>query len=166
MDELETRLAGPADLGALVEIYNEAVAAEATADLEPLSVDARRAWLDEHPADRHPVVVATLDAQVVGWASFSPYRPGRGALRHTAEISYFVRASHHRRGIGSTLLRDCLARCPELGLRTLFAILLDDNRASIRLLERFGFERWGFLPRVALFGGREVGHLYYGRRVD
>jgi len=166
VDGLETRLAGPADLGALVEIYNEAVAAEATADLEPWTVEARRDWLDQHPADRHPVVVATLDAQVVGWASFSPYRPGRAALRHTAEISYFVRASHHRRGIGSALLRDCLTRCGGLRLHTLFAILLDDNRPSIRLLERFGFERWGALPRVASFGGREVGHLYYGRRVD
>ncbi len=56
--------------------------------------------------------------------------------------------------------------CPSLEIKTLFAILLDDNDASVKLLERFGFERWGHMPAVANFDGREVGHLYYGLRLN
>ncbi len=56
-------------------------------------------------------------------------------------------------------------RCPVLQIKTLFAILLEDNCASISLLEKFGFEAWGFMPKVADFDGREVGHLYYGLRL-
>jgi phosphinothricin acetyltransferase len=53
-----------------------------------------------------------------------------------------------------------------LEFKTLFAILLDYNRASIALLEKFGFEQWAYMPGVADFNGHEVGHIYYGRRIS
>lgn len=34
---------------------------------------------------------------------------------------------------------------------------------SRRLLEKFGFERWGVLPEVDEFDGRLCGQWYYGR---
>ena len=69
-------------------------------------------------------------------------------------------------GIARALIEDAVARCEALGFHTIFGILLADNAASIELLEKLGFERWAELPRVAEFDGREVGHLYYGRRVS
>jgi L-amino acid N-acyltransferase YncA len=44
------------------------------------------------------------------------------------------------------------------------AIVLE-GKASLKLLRKRGFEQWGYLPRVADFDGKEVGHLYYGRHV-
>jgi phosphinothricin acetyltransferase len=163
---IATRVATESDLDALVEIYNHAVEMQATADTEPVTPSGRREWFRSHDPGTHPIVVATTADGVVGWSSFSPHRPSRQALRHTAEISYYVHRDHRRRGVGTALIRDAIERCPALGFRTLFGILLDDNEASVALLERFGFRRWGHLPRVADFGGREVGHLYYGLRVD
>jgi len=167
MDLVSTRVrtARLDDLQAVVAIYNQAVAAEATADTEPVTLDERRDWFLRHESHAHPILIAEIDGSVVGWASLSAYRAGRGALRQTAEISYYVDFDRHGQGIGSTLIEACIDRCPELGIKTLFAILLEDNRPSIRVLEKFGFERWGFLPDVADFSGREVGHLYYGRRI-
>jgi phosphinothricin acetyltransferase len=52
-----------------------------------------------------------------------------------------------------------------LQIRHLFAIVLEGNEGSRRLLEKMGFEKWGYLPRVADFDGKEVGHLYYGRHL-
>jgi phosphinothricin acetyltransferase len=109
--------------------------------------------------------VAERGGALAGWCSLSAYRPGRMALRHTAEISYYVHQDHRRSGVGSALIAHAIAQCPRLGLRTLFAILLDINRASASLLEKHGFARWGHLPGVAEIDGRECGHLYYGRRV-
>lgn len=154
------------DLKAIVDIYNQAVAKQATADMVPLLAAERRTWFTEHCPERFPILVAESEAEVVGWASLSAYRPGRGALRHTAEISYYVDAAHFRRGIAARLIDALIERAPVLGIRTLFAILLEDNQPSIAILERFGFGRWGFLPRVADFQGREVGHLYYGLRLS
>jgi len=141
------------------------VAAEATADTEPLDVERQADWLLRHDPSSRPVLVGQIEGRVVGWASLSEYRGGRGAVRHTAEISYYVDYGCHRRGVGSALIETCLERCPALEIKTLFAILLEDNLPSIRLLEKFDFVRWGRLPGVADFAGREVGHLYYGRRV-
>jgi phosphinothricin acetyltransferase len=164
-DAVSFRDARSADLAAIVAIYNQAIAEQATGDTEPVSVEGRRAWLDDHARVGRPILVAEAGEEVLGWASLSAYRPGRAALRHTAEISYYTHVSHRRRGISAALIQSAIARCPAQGIHTLFAIVLDDNRPSIGLLEKLGFERWGHMPRVASFGDREVGHFYYGRRL-
>ena len=162
---MEIRLAEDRDLGALVEIYNQAVRARSTADTEPVTIEERRGWFAAHPPVRRPILAATLGEKVIGWASLSDYRPGRQALRHTAEISYFVDEGQRRQGVAKELVGDCIERCPALEIRSLFAILLENNQASIRLLEGFGFERWAHLPRIAAFDGSEIGQFYYGRRI-
>ncbi len=160
------RLATDVDVEALTAIYNQAIELRsATADTEPVSADNRRAWLATHSHDHYPVFVAEEAGDVVGYCSLSAYRPGRGALRHTAEISYYIHKDHRGRGIGSRLIQHALEQCSQLNLKTLFAILLDINADSVRILEKFGFQQWGHLPGVADFDGTECGHLYYGLRV-
>jgi L-amino acid N-acyltransferase YncA len=158
-------LARDPDLGAIVEIYNHAVGELATADTEPVSEESRRSWFAGHTAGRRPILVAEDQDEILGWVSLSDHRPGRQAVRHTAEISYYVHTDHRRKGVASQLVQAAIERCPDLEIKTLFAILLEDNAASVRLLERLGFEQWGRLPGVADFDGREVGQLYYGLRV-
>jgi phosphinothricin acetyltransferase len=96
----------------------------------------------------------------------SAYRPGRAAFRFTAETSYYIGLAYHRQGIGTALIGHTLAACPVLPIRHLFAIVLENNEASLKLLRKMGFEQWGYLPRVADFDGKEVGHLYYGRHIQ
>jgi len=154
------------DLPAIVEIYNQAVAMRcATADLDPVTVESRTAWLAEHSPKTHPVFVAELDGTIVGWSSLSPYRPGRMALRFTVEFSSYIHEQFRQKGVGSRLLAHAIAVSPQLGIKTLFAILLDKNSASTRLVEKFGFQKWGHMPKVADFDGEECGHLYYGLRI-
>jgi L-amino acid N-acyltransferase YncA len=160
------RIATLEDLPEIVEIYNEAVATGfATADLSPVTLESRETWFLDHKAGHHPIYVWEQDGQVKGWCSLSPYRPGRMALRFTAEISYYVKKDSRRKGIASALLLHALKDCPRLGIKNLFAIVLEPNAASRQLLERQGFTLWGLLPRVADFEGAECGHLYYGMRV-
>jgi phosphinothricin acetyltransferase len=160
------RLAQQSDLPAIVEIYNQSIPTkQSTGDLQPVRVEDRVAWFENHPPGKYPIFVAEDAGLVVGWCSLSAYRQGRAAFRHTREISYYIAFANHRHGIGTALIEHALAACPMLQLRHLFAIVLENNQASIRLLEKMGFEKWGYLPQVADFGGREVGHLYYGRHV-
>ena len=160
------RLALQSDLPTIVEIYNQAIQTkQSTGDLQPVQVEDRAAWFRAHPAEKYPIFVAEEEGQVVGWCSISAYRQGRAAFRHTAEISYYISFSYHRRGIGTALIEHALAACPTLQIKHLFAIVLEGNQASIRLLEKLGFEKWGCLPQVADFDGKEVGHLYYGRHI-
>jgi phosphinothricin acetyltransferase len=160
------RVATRADLPAIVDIYNEAVADRfATADLAPVTVDRQAAWFQDHDATSFPVYVLERGGVLHGWCSLSAYRARRAALLGTAEISYYVRADSRGRGVGTALVRHAVGQAPRLGKRVLFAILLERNLASIRLMTRCGFELWGRLPDVALIDGVLVSHVYYGRKV-
>lgn len=160
------RLAQAGDLPAIVDIYNESIPSkQSTGDTQFVTVEDRKPWFEEHRPDEHPIFVADVEGQVAGWCSLSAYRPGRAALRFTAEISYYIASAYHRRGIGKALVAHAIEACPALQIWHLFAIVIEGNEASIRLLEKMGFERWGFLPRVVYFDGKEAGHLYYGRHV-
>ena len=163
---MNIRLAHPADLLRIVDIYNQAIESKrSTADLTPLQVEDRTAWFREHSPERYPIFVAEIDGGVAGWCSLSAYRPGRMALRFTAELSCYIDGAFRRRGIGRALLHHAMAACPGLGIKNVFGILLERNVASRRMMESLGFEKWGFLPRVSDFDGEESGHLYFGKRV-
>ena len=112
-----------------------------------------------------PIYVAEEDGNVAAWLSFSPYRPGRQALDRTTEISYYVHENYRRKGIGEALLSFALQLAPSLNFSTMVAILLDNNNPSIKLLEKFGFERWGLIPGAAEFGDITCGHLFMGRKL-
>ena len=165
MEQPAIRAAETDDLPRIVAIYNEAVAERTTADLEPVSVSSRRDWLASHDPSAWPVRVAVRGGDLVGWSSLSPHRPGRAAVRRTAEVSYYVAGAARRGGVGRALLDDAIRVARALGFRSLFAILLEDNAPSVALLERFGFERWGLLPDVAELPDRTTGQLYYGRSI-
>jgi len=53
----------------------------------------------------------------------------------------------------------------KLGYKTIFAIVLDKNIGSTKLLEKNNFEKWGFLPEVAEIDGKNLGHVYYGKNL-
>ena len=159
------RIAEESDLPSIVAIYNEAVASRCTGDITPVTIEERRPWFAEHTPHQHPIMVDVAGAEVRGWCSLSPYRKGRLALQYTQEVSYFVAARFQRQGVGRALVQHATGLARSLGIKTLFAIVLESNLASQRLLERAGFSRWGFLPDVADFDGTEVGQHYYGLRL-
>ena len=160
-----TRLATRQDLPRLIEIFNQSVSARSTAVLEAVTVKEKQSWFEEHAMDQYPILVGESENRVLGYLYLSPYRPGRAALIHTAEVSYFVDFDHHNRGVGSLLMDACLEKCPGLGIKSLFAILLETNRGSIYLLKKYDFQQWGYLPCVAEIDGDEVSQVYYGRKV-
>jgi L-amino acid N-acyltransferase YncA len=160
------RAATITDLPAIVAIYNEAVAQRfATADLDPITIADRSQWFHDHDPASYPIFVAEREGTVAGWCSLSAHRPGRAALRRTAEISYYVRAADRGRGVATALVQHAIDQAPRLGKHVLFGILLERNDASIRLLKKCGFQLWGRLPDVALIEGELVSHVYYGRSV-
>jgi L-amino acid N-acyltransferase YncA len=165
--DINVRIAADTDISPITEIYNQAIALKyATADLSPVSVESRQEWLATHSPDKHPVFVAEIDGEVIGYCSISPYRPGRMALRFTKEISYYVHQEFRAQGVGSALVKHAIDQCPALQIKTLFAIMLDNNPHSTALLQKFRFEQWGHMPDIADFDGAEVGHYHYGRRIS
>jgi len=160
------RLADPTDLPRLVEIYNQAIISHiATADTIPFTVEARHGWFAAHTPDDYPIYACEDGSGLVaGYLSVSPYRD-RPALARTAEISYYVDNGQHGKGIGSALMEHSLEDAYRTGKKVYIAIVLERNASSVRLLEKYGFSRWGYLPNVAELYGGLCGQFIYGRNV-
>lgn len=160
------RLAKYDDLEVLVEIYNQAIETKrCTADTETFSVEERISWFKDHQSLEYPLYVYEVDDKVVGYLYFSGYRPGRKAMRFTAEVSYYIHNDYQRQGIGSKFMKFAIEKSKELNYKTLIAILLEWNTPSIKLLEKFGFKEWGRLLNIADFDGETCSHLYYGLKL-
>lgn len=159
------RAATRSDLAQIVEIYNATVPTRmVTADTEPVSVESRVPWFEEHTPTFRPLWVVEAEGRVAAWLSFSSFY-GRPAYRRTAELSVYVHASFRRRGLGAYLLTQALVNAPALGIDTLLGFIFGHNDASLALFTRFGFARWGVLPRVAILDGVERDLVIVGRRV-
>jgi L-amino acid N-acyltransferase YncA len=160
------RLAQHPDLPEIVAIYNAAIPGRmATADTEPVAVEARETWFREFDPARRPLWVLTDDVTnaVRGWLSLRSFY-GRPAYAATVEVGVYTDPAARRRGIGKSLLVHALGAAPELGIRTVLAFVFAHNAPSIALFEGAGFAAWGRLPRVAELDGIERDLAILGRR--
>jgi phosphinothricin acetyltransferase len=157
MSGLHIRAARAADLPALTEIYNHYVVhTPVTFDLQPLTVDERRAWFDAHAAaGRHRIVVAENDDRLVGYASTSRFRP-KAAYETTVEASVYCRSDAVGRGIGRAMYRMLFDEISGEDIHRIVAGVTLPNAASIALHERCGFRTVGTFSA----NGRKFGRFW------
>ena len=157
----------PADVAALREIYNDAVA-HTTAIWNETMVDEtnRLAWLQDRLGRGYPVLVAT-DAQdrVLGYASFGDWRAFEG-FRHTVEHSVYVHRDARGSGIGRQLLQALIGRARSLGKHVMVAAIEAGNTASIGLHEQLGFVCTGRMPQVGTKFGRWLDLVFMQLQLD
>jgi L-amino acid N-acyltransferase YncA len=162
---MKIRDAVEADLPAIIDIYNAAVATRmSTAQLEPVTIESRRHWLNDHPPDRHPFWVLECEGAIAGWLTFKEFIP-RCAYQGTAELSVYVDEKFRRRGIARCLLEEAIARAPSLGINAVIGLIFAHNEPSLKLFDQLGFQRWGLLPRVARLDGLERDLTIMGRHL-
>lgn len=158
------RLAARGDLARIVDIYNATIPSrQVTADTEPVSVESRVAWFEHHRPDFRPLWVVEAGGQIAAWLSFSTFY-GRPAYDKTAELSVYVHDAFRHHGLGSYLLAQAIAHAPSIKVDTLLGFIFGHNEPSLRLFGKFGFARWGELPKVASLDGVERDLVIVGRR--
>ena len=149
---MELRLGALRDAEALRAIYNrEVLGSTVTFDLVARTAEDQRRWMDDH-GGVYPVVVATVDGEVVGFASLSPYRP-RPAYATTVEDSVYVAAHRRGTGTGKALLGAVVDLAADHGFHTVIGRIVGDHTASIALHRSCGFELVGVEREV----GRKFG---------
>ncbi|MFZ3035092.1 MAG: N-acetyltransferase family protein [Parvibaculum sp.] len=136
------------DVAGITQIYNDAVL-HTTAIWNDTVVDEnnRRAWIEERNAQGFPILIAVEGDDVLGYATFGPFRPHDG-YRHTVENSIYVRSDQRRCGIAAALMSPLVATATKLGIHAMIAGIEAENMASIRLHKNFGFRKVGLLPEV------------------
>jgi L-amino acid N-acyltransferase YncA len=165
------RTARADDLPLIVDIYNSTIASrEVTADTEPVSVQSRQAWFDDHAPERRPlwVIHAADDTAakpvVVGWMSYSNFY-GRPAYSGTAEVSIYVAEEWRGKGVGRYCLEQAIEFAPRIAVHTLLGFIFGHNLPSLALFRKYGFDTWAQLPRVANLDGIERDLIILGKRV-
>jgi phosphinothricin acetyltransferase len=153
----QVRDAHEADLVALLEIYNDVIATStAIFRDQPATLQDRQQWWAERVRQGYPVLVATDQEEVIGFASFGDFRAWPG-YRFTVEHTVHIRADKRAQGVGTALMRPLLERAAALGKHIMVAGVDAENARSLAFHERLGF------VRVAHF--REVG-FKFGRWLD
>lgn len=162
---ISIRLAQEADLPAITRIYNEVIDDRiATLETEKRTVEERRAWLVSRD-ERHPVLVATRDGIVLGWASLNVFNP-RPAYRHVADFSVYVGREARGQGVGSALLEAVIERARELGYHKLVLAGFPFNEAGLALYRRFGFREVGIYKEQGVLDGQWVDTIIMERLLD
>jgi phosphinothricin acetyltransferase len=143
------------DLDAITEIYNEAIATTtATFDTEPKTFVEQEKWFASH-GPRHPVLVAQIDGQVVGWTALSEWS-SRCAYADTAETSFYVKSDFRGRGVGRKLKVAIIHEARRLKFHTLIARVAQGSDASMHLNESLGFRHIGRLKEVGWKFGKRL----------
>lgn len=165
--ELQFRNAEPADLPAIVAIYNSTIPSRlVTADTEPVTVESREKWFYDHSVDRRPLWVVESDSgSMVGWVSFQSFY-GRPAYDATVEISIYLHEMFRGRGLGKQVLEHCISQAAKLGIKTLLGFIFAHNQPSIRLFQQLGFEEWAHLPDIAVLDGAQRSLKIFGRKIN
>ncbi|KAA8388178.1 N-acetyltransferase [Acetobacter tropicalis] len=155
------------DAVAIARIYNHNVQfSTAIWNERVVDVSDRVKWIRDRQAAGYPVLVAQGEAQeVVGYASFGPWRPFDG-YRHTVEHSVYVHPNHQRKGIGRLLLEALISRARTDGLHVMVAGIEAGNTGSIALHKVLGFEETGVMTQVGVKFGRWLDLAFLCLRLD
>lgn len=138
---LHIRDAAPADLPAMLAIYNEVIAnTTAIYSYEPRTAEAHTAWFEAKRAESWPVLVAEVDGTLSGFGSYGPFRPWPAYL-HSVENSIYVAADKRGHGIGSALLPAIVDHAARRGFHTMIAGIDAANEGSLHLHAKFGFKK-------------------------
>ncbi len=146
---ISLRTATSEDVPALLEIYNQIILhTTAVYQYNVHTLEMRTEWFLQKQQAGYPVIVATEDGVVLGFATYGPFRAWEAYL-HTIEHSVYVKDGLRGKGIGATLLAALVTQAEKQGYHTMIAGIDATNEGSIRLHQKQGFEQ------VALF--KEVG---------
>ena len=147
MSDVKIRRATAADCDPINEIYNYYVVhSTCTYQTEPETIESRRVWFGNHgPA--HPVTVAEIGNDIVGWGSLSRFHP-REAYARTVENAVYVHHQFRGRGIGKRIVADLIERAVVLEHHTIVALISGEQTESLALHEKLGFSRAGLLKEA------------------
>lgn len=151
MSEIKVRIGIREDVPALLDIYNyEVLHGVATLDIEPRTMEEWTAWYEAHNILNHPLIVATIDDVIAGYATLSEYR-SKEAYSSTVELSIYIAPNFRRKGVASRLMGDIIEYAKnDERTHLVVSVITAGNEASVKLHKKFGFTFSGLIPEVGV----------------
>ena len=159
--ELTVRSARPEDALQVSEIYNHYIQTSTiTFEEDPVSASEMAARIHEIQSLSYPWLVATAANEVLGYSYAGKWK-ARAAYKHSSEITVYVRAGQERSGVGSALYHQLLPALKACGVRAAIGGVALPNDASVRLHEKFGFEKCAHFKEVGFKFNRWIDVAYW-----
>jgi phosphinothricin acetyltransferase len=157
---MEIRPAASADAEQLAEIYNYYIQnSHATFEIDNVS-PVEMAGRIASAGDRYPFYVSESNGIIRGYANCHGWRP-RPAYLGSVEISIYLHKDFTKKGAGTELYSRLLAEIFRLGFHTAIAGIALPNDGSVRLHEKFGFEKCAHFREVGSKFGKQIDVGYW-----
>lgn len=148
--KIDIRTATLGDAEAICGIYNAAMDERgSTFETTPRTAKDFEARIGDA---RFPLLVSAEGGKVMGWAGLARYSD-RQCYAGIGEASVYVDASARGRGVGTELAEALASAAQSGGFHKMIGKLFTDNVASIRLVERCGFDSVGLHRRHGKLDG-------------
>lgn len=133
-----------------------------TAYLAALSVDDRAArWRSAISENKQALIVAKIEAEVVGWISLGPCRDA-GALATQAEIwALYVSPDYWGEGIGTALWQYARDLSLKQGYESVSLWVLSDNVGALRFYESIGMTLDLTKTEQVTIGGKSLNEVCF-----
>jgi phosphinothricin acetyltransferase len=151
---------------AILAILNDAIEhSTALYDYRPRPLSAMDAWFETRERGGYPVIGATEDGRLMGFASYGTFR-NWPAYKYSVEHSLYVDRDYRGRGVGTALLAATLDRARAQGYHNVIGGIDADNTVSIALHEKFGFARCGVIRHAGFKFGRWLDLVFYQKLLE
>lgn len=159
------RLATPADIPAILEIYGPNIT-NTTNSFEYTIPTLEEFHHRFHSiTEQFPWLVWEEDGTVLGYAYASlPFH--RAAYAWSCEVSIYVAPQAHKKGIGRRLYSALEQILFYQGYRVIYAVVTEENRDSVAFHERVGYRYVATLPGCGFKFGRQLGIVWLEKRSD
>lgn len=122
--------------------------------------DADEFILMAHTLGGPTVRAITLDGTLAGVIGL---HPAQDVYEGTAELGYWIGEPYWGRGLASAAVKKMIPiGFQEMKLRRIYASVYDYNAASMRVLEKNGFEKEGVAKAAVLKNGKVFDEVKYG----
>lgn len=166
---IHVREALRADVPAITAILNALIDTTTTIYRnEPFPLADRQEWFDAQGAAGRPVLVGVDDGEVVGFASYGPFRDNERlpGFRFTVEHTVHVSEAAWGTGVGRRLMDELIVRAAAGGVHVMLGAVDSANEGSIRFNERLGFTEQGRLREIGWKHDRWLDMVFMVRRLD
>jgi L-amino acid N-acyltransferase YncA len=103
--------------------------------------------------ENYPFIVYEENGDLLGFAYGTKWRE-RSAYRFALESSVYVKHGHFGKGIGFKLYARLFELLREQGCKQVIGVITLPNDTSVKMHERFGFEKAGHFKQVGLKFGQ------------
>jgi L-amino acid N-acyltransferase YncA len=149
------------DAEQIAEIYNHFVLTSTiTFEEEPVPAAEMAQRMADIQASALPWLVATRDQRVIGFAYAHKWK-ARAAYRFSTEVTVYVRAGLGNSGTGSRLYTQLFAALKAGGAHAVIGGVALPNEASLRLHQKFGFEKVAHFKEVGFKFNRWIDVTYW-----